>query len=60
MNDETIQKEIERIRLDLEELFKTVHEDYLRDKSRYNMGVMVGIGYASRELERVARNNDEN
>lgn len=53
MSDENMKKELQRIMMELEELFDIAHEDYAMDKSRYNIEVMVGIGYARRELEKV-------
>lgn len=55
MTDEIMKKELQRIVDELDELFDMLNEDYSKDKSRYNMGLMVGIGYARRELERVVK-----
>lgn len=53
MKNENMKNELERIKRDLEEVFKISQEDYSKDKSRYNMGIMVGIRYAKEELERI-------
>lgn len=53
MRNENMKKELERIKRDLDEVFKIAQEDYTKDKSRYNMGIMVGIEYAKEEVERL-------
>lgn len=59
MKNEIMKKELERIIRDLEEVFMIAQEDYSNDKSRYNIGVMVGIKYAKRELERMTEESAE-
>jgi hypothetical protein len=55
MDDENVRKELQLIMAELEELFQLANDDYSMDKSRYSIGLMVGVGYAKRELERVKR-----
>ncbi|MEW9668593.1 hypothetical protein [Ammoniphilus sp. 3BR4] len=53
MKDEHIQKELLRIADELKELFELTQEDFTLDKSRYNIGVMVGLEYARTELHKI-------
>lgn len=52
---ENIKIELKRINHELNELFQLIHADYSNERryalSQYNMGIMVGIGYAQKELE---------
>lgn len=51
MNGESIRTELKRIMEELRELQELVTEDCRMDDDRYNIGVLVEIGYACRELE---------
>lgn len=57
MSHQNIKNELKRINHELNELFQLIHADYANEHrfapNRYNMGVMVGIGYAQKELEKL-------
>lgn len=59
MTHENIKSELIRINEELNDLFQLIHADYSSESryalSRYNMGIMVGIGYAQKELEKLVK-----
>ncbi|WP_391557504.1 hypothetical protein [Robertmurraya sp.] len=62
MNRDNIEEDLRRITKELEHLLEMVHEDYSNERAyamcQYNMGLMVGIGYAKRELEKMISSSD--
>jgi hypothetical protein len=57
MYESNIKEELQRITEELKELFELVNEDFRADKDRYNVGVLVGIAYAQRELDKLIAGN---
>jgi hypothetical protein len=57
MHESNIKDELHRIAEELKELFELVNEDFRTDKDRYNVGVLVGIAYAQRELDNLIAGN---
>jgi hypothetical protein len=53
MYESNIKEELQRITEELKELFELVNEDCRLDKDRYNVGVLVGIAYAKKELDKL-------
>ncbi len=53
MRDEKAIRDILRIMTELDEMLKIAQADYSLDKNRYHIGIMVGLGYAKKELDKI-------
>lgn len=59
MDKVRIRDELQRITEELKELQELVEADCRKDKDRYNVGVLVGIGYVQRELEKIINGHNK-
>lgn len=55
MTDENMKKELKRIKAELRDMIRIAQEDFLREEKRYNTGIIVGIGYAWKEIDKLER-----
>ncbi|WP_134704589.1 hypothetical protein [Ammoniphilus sp. YIM 78166] len=59
MRNENMIRDISRVMTDLDEMLKIAQADYSLDPNRYHIGIMVGIGYAKKELDKIIEQGSE-